>query len=44
MHIVKPKDLGNPNEFPYKDQIVAEKAEKRRKVSSKGWLSNELTL
>lgn len=34
MHIEKPKDPGIPNDFPYKDQILAEVAEERRKVSS----------
>lgn len=33
MHIEKPKDPGIPNDFPYKDQILAEVAEERRKVS-----------
>ena len=29
----KPKDPGIPNEFPYKDQLLAEIAEQRRMVS-----------
>jgi GNL3L/Grn1 putative GTPase len=29
----KPKDPGIPNEFPYKDQLLAEMAEQRRIVS-----------
>ena len=28
----KPKDPGIPNNFPYKDQILAEIAEERRQV------------
>ena len=32
VHIGKPKDPGIPNEFPYKDQILAEVAEERRRV------------
>ena len=33
MNIGKPKDPGIPNEFPYKDRILAEVAEQRRMVS-----------
>ena len=34
----KPKDPGIPNEFPYKDQILAEVAEQRRIVSVKNYV------
>ena len=34
----KPKDPGIPNEFPYKDQILAEVAEQRRIVSVKDYV------
>lgn len=33
VRIGKPKDPGIPNQFPYKDQILAEIAEQRRIVS-----------
>lgn len=30
----KPKDLGIPNSFPYKDQVLAEAAAEKQRVSS----------
>jgi nuclear GTP-binding protein len=33
---LEPKDPGIPNDFPYKDQILAEVAEERRQVSREG--------
>jgi GNL3L/Grn1 putative GTPase len=35
----KPKDPGIPNEFPYKDQILAEVAEERRRLFIHGGYS-----